>query len=94
MPPVPVVVEKIEVQLVPSLDVWIWNAVAYAASQSRVTWQMLLLEPRSTCSHCGIKAIVVQRAKQSSMHWTAEGAADIIACAASTPAAGGLRAAI
>ena len=27
----------------------------------------------------GIKAIVVQRAKQSGMHWTVEGAADIIA---------------
>ena len=27
----------------------------------------------------GIKAIVVQRAKQSGMHWTTEGAADIIA---------------
>ena len=27
----------------------------------------------------GIKAIVVQRAKQSGMHWTVEGAADILA---------------
>ena len=27
----------------------------------------------------GIKAIVVQRAKQSGMHWTVEGAADVIA---------------
>jgi hypothetical protein len=27
----------------------------------------------------GIKALVVQRAKQSGMHWTVEGAADIIA---------------
>jgi hypothetical protein len=27
----------------------------------------------------GIKAIVVQRAKQSGMHWTVSGAADIIA---------------
>jgi hypothetical protein len=27
----------------------------------------------------GIKAIVVQRAKQSGMHWTTDGAADIIA---------------
>ena len=27
----------------------------------------------------GIKAIVVQRAKQAGMHWTVEGAADIIA---------------
>jgi hypothetical protein len=55
----------------------------------------------------GIKAIVVQRAKQSGMHWTVEGAADIIALRCqqasgrwndfiaphSTPAAG-LRAAI
>src|ERR1700722_12265429 len=41
------------VQFVPSADVWIWNAVAYAFSQSRVTWQMAWLEPRSTSSHCG-----------------------------------------
>ena len=27
----------------------------------------------------GIKAIVVQRAKQSGMHWTVKGAADVIA---------------
>ena len=27
----------------------------------------------------GIKAVVVQRAKQAGMHWTVEGAADIIA---------------
>jgi hypothetical protein len=55
----------------------------------------------------GIKAIVVQRAKQSGMHWTVEGAAGIIALRcqhasgrwdelwpASTPAPAGPRAAI
>jgi hypothetical protein len=55
----------------------------------------------------GIKAIVVQRAKQSGMHWTTNGAADIIALRcqhasgrwdelwpASTPTPGGLHAAI
>ena len=37
----------------------------------------------------GIKAIVVQRAKQSGMHWTIDGAADILALRASAPAAAG-----
>ncbi|MGB6455380.1 MAG: hypothetical protein WBH47_12940, partial [Streptosporangiaceae bacterium] len=37
----------------------------------------------------GIKAIVVQRAKQSGMHWTVDGAASSSRCAASAPAAGG-----
>ena len=36
----------------------------------------------------GIKSIVVQRAKQSGMHWTTDGAASIIACAASEHASG------
>ena len=40
-------------QVEPSGETWIWKAVAYAASQSRVTSQMDWLEPRSTCSHCG-----------------------------------------
>src|SRR5258707_231516 len=53
MPPVPVVVEKIEVQFVPSGDVWIWNAFAYAASHCSTTWVIEALAPRSTCSHCG-----------------------------------------
>ncbi len=38
MPPVPVVVEKMVVQLVPSGDVCIWNPVANAASQFSTTW--------------------------------------------------------
>src|SRR5580704_3278775 len=53
MPPVPVVVEKMEVQFVPSGDVWIWNALPYAVSQFSLTWQIVWLDPRSTCSHCG-----------------------------------------
>src|SRR6202167_3464403 len=49
------------VQLVPSGDVWIWNAVAYAASQFSVTWQMAWLEPRSTSSHWGSEKALDQR---------------------------------
>src|SRR5260370_250743 len=61
MPPVPVVVEKIEVQFVPSGDVWIWNALPYAVSQFSVTWQIDWLDPRSTCSHCGSENALDQR---------------------------------
>src|SRR6266567_2798155 len=61
MPPVPVLVEKIEVQAVPSGEVWIWNDLAYAASQSRLTWQIAWLDPRSTCSHCGSENALDQR---------------------------------
>src|SRR5260370_696996 len=53
VPPVPVVVEKIVVQVAASAEVWIWNAVAYAASQFRTTLQIVWVDPRSTCSHCG-----------------------------------------
>jgi len=49
------------VQFVPSGETWIWNAVAYAASQSRVTSQIVWLEPRSTCSHCGSENALDQR---------------------------------
>src|SRR5690348_10613071 len=41
------------VQLVASVDTWIWNALPYAASQLSTTWQMLYVAPRSTCIHCG-----------------------------------------
>src|SRR5260370_29607002 len=41
------------VQVVPSVETWIWNAVAYAVSHSRVTGQIVWLLPRSTSSHCG-----------------------------------------
>src|SRR5260370_34845733 len=41
------------VQFVPSAEVWIWNAVAYAVSQTSVTLQIGWLEPRSTRSHWG-----------------------------------------
>src|ERR1039457_6772240 len=50
-----------EVQVVPSGEVWIWNAVAYAASQFSVTWQMDWVEPRSTSSHCGSEKALDQR---------------------------------
>jgi hypothetical protein len=49
------------VQFVPSGEVWIWTAVAYAVSQSRLTWQMVWLEPRSTWSHCGSEKALDQR---------------------------------
>src|SRR5713101_8958453 len=61
VPPVPVVVEKIEVQVVPSGDVWIWNALPYAASHCRTTWVIEALEPRSTSSHCGSENALDQR---------------------------------
>src|SRR5450755_3219106 len=50
-----------EVQVVPSGEVWIWNAVAYAASQFSVTWQMDWVEPRSASSHCGSEKALDQR---------------------------------
>src|SRR5215468_8596950 len=39
VPPVPVVVEKIDVQVAASFDVWIWNDFPYAASHCSTTWQ-------------------------------------------------------
>src|SRR5262249_27939674 len=53
VPPVPVVVEKIEVQVELSVEVWIWNALPYAASHASTTWQIDWTDPRSTSSHCG-----------------------------------------
>src|SRR5258708_23442002 len=49
------------VQVVPSGDVWIWKAFAYAASQFRTTWLMACVAPRSTCSHCGSLKALDQR---------------------------------
>src|SRR5581483_7191136 len=60
-PPVPVVVEKIEVQVELSVDVWIWNAVANAASQFSTTWHTDCVDPRSTSSHCGSENALDQR---------------------------------
>src|ERR1051326_8749597 len=42
-----------DVQFAASFEVWIWNAVAYAASQFSATWQIACVAPRSTWSHCG-----------------------------------------
>src|SRR5260221_383025 len=61
VPPVPVVVEKMVVQVELSLETWVWNAVAYAASQARGTWQIVWTEPRSTSSHCGSENALDQR---------------------------------
>src|SRR6266568_3023942 len=60
-PPVPVVVEKIVVQLVASGEVWSWNALPKAASQFSETPQTDWLEPRSTWSHCGSLNALDQR---------------------------------
>src|ERR1017187_5497509 len=49
------------VQFVPSGDVWIWKAVAYALSQFKTTWLMTWVAPRSTCSHCGSLEALDQR---------------------------------
>src|ERR1041385_6709226 len=61
LPPVPVVVEKIDVHVLLSLEVWIWNAFPNAVSQLSTTWQMLWVEPRSTSSHCGSENWLDQR---------------------------------
>src|SRR5258708_109915 len=61
VPPVPVLVEKIEVQFTASGDVWIWNALPYAVSQFRTTLQICWLDPRSTWSHCGSLKALDQR---------------------------------
>src|SRR5579859_3935742 len=53
VPPVPVVVEKMLVQVALSVEVWIWNALPKAVSHISVTWQIDWTEPRSTSSHCG-----------------------------------------
>src|SRR5947209_7293017 len=39
--------------VVASVDVWIWNALAYAVSQFSTTRLMEWVEPRSTWIHCG-----------------------------------------
>src|ERR1035438_1555904 len=49
------------VQVDPSGEVWIWNALPYAASQFSVTWQIDWVEPRSTSSHCGSENALDQR---------------------------------
>jgi len=41
------------VQVDPSMDTWIWKALAYATSQISTTWSTAAVAPRSTCSHCG-----------------------------------------
>src|ERR1700742_3560968 len=49
------------VQVAASLEVWIWNAVAYAVSQFSTTLQTERAAPRSTCSHCGSENALDQR---------------------------------
>ncbi len=53
VPPAPLVVVWASVQLLPSFEVWILNAVAYALSQVSTTRLMLAEVPRSIRSHCG-----------------------------------------
>src|SRR5215831_17015902 len=61
LPPVPAVVEKIVVQVLLSLEVWIWKALPNAVSQLSTTWHTLWVEPRSTSSHCGSENWLDQR---------------------------------
>src|SRR5262245_48441051 len=61
VPPVPVVVEKMVVQVELSVEVWIWNDLPYAASHCKTTWQTACAEPRSTSSHCGSENALDQR---------------------------------
>src|SRR5205814_7882562 len=61
VPPAPVVVEKTVVQADASADTWIWNALAYAASQVSTTWQTDCEAPRSTWIHCGSPKALDQR---------------------------------
>ncbi len=49
------------VQVVPSGEVWIWKALAYAVSQYSTTWVIEAVAPRSTCSHCGSLNALDQR---------------------------------
>jgi hypothetical protein len=56
-----VVVEKIDVHVVPSGDVWIWNDLPNAVSHCRTTWQIGCDEPRSTWIHCGSLNALDQR---------------------------------
>src|ERR1035441_9385989 len=49
------------VQVDPSGEVCIWNALPYAFSQFRTTWQIDWVEPRSTSSHCGSENALDQR---------------------------------
>jgi len=52
-PPVPVVVLRIVVQVLPSLDVWIWYDRPNAVSQRRTIRLIVRVLPRSTRIHCG-----------------------------------------
>src|SRR5450631_216680 len=63
-----------EVQVVPAGEVWIWNALPYAFSQFRTTWQIDWVEPRSTSSHCGSENALDQRVPRlpSTASWAGE----------------------
>jgi hypothetical protein len=62
--PSPVVVEKIVVQLLPSAEVWIWYAVAYAGSHCSTTWLIWAVAPRSTEIQPGSTQPVVELVAQ------------------------------
>src|ERR1700761_4782997 len=49
------------VQVVPLVDVWIWKALPYAASQFSPILLIVWVAPRSTCSHCGSLNALDQR---------------------------------
>src|SRR5690606_17326536 len=48
-----------------ALAVWIWKALAYAASHRRTTWLMVADSPRSTRIHCGSLKALDQRVPRS-----------------------------
>src|SRR5919204_433583 len=49
------------VHVAASVESWIWNAVAYAASHWMTTWHTGCVEPRSTWIHCGSENALDQR---------------------------------
>src|SRR5450755_1711991 len=88
------------VQVVPSGEVWIWNAVAYAASQFSTTWLIDALLPRSTCSHCGSLNALDQRvlvlpstaAEAGNEEFSTEEAVAVFPCDSKVAVAAALRA--
>src|SRR5689334_14188225 len=49
------------VHALPSGEVWIWNALAYAASHCSCTEVIVAVPPRSTRNHCGSLQALPQR---------------------------------
>jgi hypothetical protein len=60
-PPLPPVTERTVVQVVPLVEVWIWYADPYAASQVNFTRSIATDWPRSTWIHCGSANALLHR---------------------------------